>query len=423
MCPTLRVTCLAKARAHASGHLDPAAAPRVVGVDRTETSGCPKALGAARRGAAVAVSARDRRRDQRSRDRAGDAGQAGARRLHDAADRRHRRRSSPTSRRRSCACCRPKAMPRLHGLRHRADLRRVARPCAARLSADVDEGERNTLLSRRFPGGSLKIVAAKAPRNLRRHTARVLIVDEADACEIGAEGNPIRLAERRTLSFRKPQDHHRLDAAVRGHDPRAARLCRDRDARVFEVPCPECGGFTEIMWQHIEWQDGRPGHRRLPLPALQGADRRAAQGRDGRRRALARDAARGAAAMPASGSTRWCRCLANASWAQAGGRIRRRERRSRPNCKPSSTRSWRKAGARPAPRSTRARLQARAEPFGLDAIPAEVLVRHRRRRRAGRPARNHHRRLDARGRMPRARPCRHLGHARRRRHGLNWTSF
>ena len=54
---------------------------------------------------------------------------------------------------------------------------------------------------RRFAGGSLKIVAAKAPRNLRRHTARVLIVDEADAMEVGAEGNPIRLGERRTLTF------------------------------------------------------------------------------------------------------------------------------------------------------------------------------------------------------------------------------
>jgi len=69
------------------------------------------------------------------------------------------------------------------------------------LSGDIEEGERNTLLHRRFPGGSLKCVAARAPRNLRRHTCRVLMVDEADACETGAEGNPLILAERRTLSF------------------------------------------------------------------------------------------------------------------------------------------------------------------------------------------------------------------------------
>ena len=69
------------------------------------------------------------------------------------------------------------------------------------LKADSGDVDRNTILSRRFPGGSLKIVAARAPRNLRRHTARLLFIDEADACESGVEGNPIRLAEQRTLSF------------------------------------------------------------------------------------------------------------------------------------------------------------------------------------------------------------------------------
>jgi phage terminase large subunit GpA-like protein len=41
------------------------------------------------------------------------------------------------------------------------------------------DSERNTLLSKCLAGGSLKIIAAKAPRNLRRHIARILIIDEA----------------------------------------------------------------------------------------------------------------------------------------------------------------------------------------------------------------------------------------------------
>jgi phage terminase large subunit GpA-like protein len=40
------------------------------------------------------------------------------------------------------------------------------------LGSDCEEGQSTTLLSKRFPGGSLKIVAGKAPRNLRRHMAR-----------------------------------------------------------------------------------------------------------------------------------------------------------------------------------------------------------------------------------------------------------
>lgn len=70
------------------------------------------------------------------------------------------------------------------------------------LSREVDHGEdRSTILHRLFPGGSLKVVASRSPRNLRRHTARVLFVDEADAMEVTAEGAPILLAEKRTLSF------------------------------------------------------------------------------------------------------------------------------------------------------------------------------------------------------------------------------
>jgi phage terminase large subunit GpA-like protein len=30
------------------------------------------------------------------------------------------------------------------------------------------------------------------------------------------------------------------------------RAYADSDRRVFEVPCSECGGFSEILWNHIE---------------------------------------------------------------------------------------------------------------------------------------------------------------------------
>ena len=85
------------------------------------------------------------------------------------------------------------------GFGYRARICRFPGP-TARASARSRGGERDTLTSRRFASGSLKVVAARAPRNLRRHTARILLVDEADAMEIGPEGYPIRLAERRTLS-------------------------------------------------------------------------------------------------------------------------------------------------------------------------------------------------------------------------------
>jgi phage terminase large subunit GpA-like protein len=133
------------------------------------------------------------------------------------------------------------------------------------LSPDREEGVRDTLASRRFAGGSLKIVAAKAPRNLRRHTCRILIVDEADAMEVGAEGNPIKLAERRTLTFANRK-------IVVGSTPifedtsHVVRSYRESDGRVFECPCPACGGCTEIMWAHIVWPPDDPSAAAFECP-------------------------------------------------------------------------------------------------------------------------------------------------------------
>jgi phage terminase large subunit GpA-like protein len=138
------------------------------------------------------------------------------------------------------------------------------------LSDDVEAGERNTLLHRRFSGGSLKAVAARAPRNLRRHTARILVIDEADAMEVGphSEGNPIRLAERRTMSFANRK-------IVVGSTPlyedtsHVLRLYAESDQRVFECPCPACGAFAEITWAHIEWEPERPETAAFRCPSCQ----------------------------------------------------------------------------------------------------------------------------------------------------------
>lgn len=128
---------------------------------------------------------------------------------------------------------------------------------AGLISGEGKESGRNTILSRRFPGGSLKVVAAKSPRNLRAHTARVLILDEIDGMEIGVEGNPVKLAEQRTRTFANRK-------IIAGSTPTVEdtslilRAYQASDCRVFEVPCPECGTFNEIVWVNIEWDDGKP---------------------------------------------------------------------------------------------------------------------------------------------------------------------
>ena len=128
-----------------------------------------------------------------------------------------------------------------------------------RAALTSDDGGRDTLFQRRFPGGSLKLVSARAPRNLRGHTARVLLLDEVDGFEVDArgEGDPVALAERRTLSYGDRK-------IVLGSTPvdeatsRVLRAYERSDQRVFECACPACGALTELAWRHIEWLPDQP---------------------------------------------------------------------------------------------------------------------------------------------------------------------
>jgi phage terminase large subunit GpA-like protein len=106
-------------------------------------------------------------------------------------------------------------------------------------------------------GGSIKILAARSPRNLRRHDAKKLFCDEVDAMEITAEGDPLYLAEKRTFA-------HADRKIVVGSTPTEEdfsiidKRYNESDKRIFEVPCPHCGVFFEILWGHIRWPEGRP---------------------------------------------------------------------------------------------------------------------------------------------------------------------
>lgn len=241
---------------------------------------------------------------------------------------------------------------------------------AGALEDDSKVGERNTLLHRRFPGGSLKAVAAKAPRNLRRHTVRVLLIDEADAMEVGPEGSPITLAERRTLSF--PDRKIVLGSTpLEEETSHVLRAYGRSDQRVYEIPCPACGTFTAPRWAHIVWDEGRPEtaafecpgcHARIPetaKPAMVAA---------GRWRAT-RSEVTGHAGFKLNALVS---SLAHAAW----GKLAEEFLRAKDD--PAELQVFVNTILAEGWRETTIEVDyeaiaARAEPFGLEAIPAEVL--------------------------------------------------
>lgn len=126
-----------------------------------------------------------------------------------------------------------------------------------KLSDDADPNKRNTILSRRFPGGTLKVVGANAPRALRRHNVRVLIIDEAAAMDADSTaGSVVARAIGRTRGF---ADRKIIEGSTPLDENSNVLLSYAQSNRSrFEVPCLECGGFTFIEWRNIDWEPGRP---------------------------------------------------------------------------------------------------------------------------------------------------------------------
>ncbi|WP_065383231.1 phage terminase large subunit family protein [Hyphomonas sp. ND6WE1B] len=246
-----------------------------------------------------------------------------------------------------------------------------ATPDLRGLLADETEGGRNTILSRRFPGGSLKIVAAKSPRNLRRHNVRILLIDEADAMEVGPEGDPLKLAERRTLSFANRK-------IVIGSTPiledtsNVLRSYETSDKRVFEVPCPECGERFEIQWKHIQWPEGEPESAYCVCPHCGGVIEERQKPdlvANGEWRATAPHV-KGHAGFRINALVS---TLANAAWGRLAAEFvvaKRDPATLQTFVNTILAEGWREGGEE----ADEAELQARAEPFGLSAIPTEVRI-------------------------------------------------
>lgn len=242
---------------------------------------------------------------------------------------------------------------------------------AQSISSDQKEGHRSTMLSRRFSGGALRVAAAKSPRNLRAHTARVVIMDEVDGMSPTAEGNPISLAEMRSLTFENRK-------IIVGSTPVMEETSyiigeyEKSDKRIFEVQCVECDDFSEIVWKDIHWPEGEPEKAYWSCPKC-GCDiehkHKSTMVARGRWR-ITRPEVKDHAGFKINSLIS---PLANASWGKLA-----REFLSAKNT-PEDLQvfvntvlgeGWRGEGDNVDDEE----LSARAEPFGLSSVPEEVLA-------------------------------------------------
>jgi len=133
-------------------------------------------------------------------------------------------------------------------------------PTLRRLVADPksrDSG--NTLTLKEFPGGMLKIVGANAPSPLASMPIRYVFADEIDRfpASAGSEGDPLELAAKRTTSFPNRKLLITSTPTVKGASRVESEYLRTGQ-RVYEVPCPHCGTYQHLQWEHLHWNDRDP---------------------------------------------------------------------------------------------------------------------------------------------------------------------
>jgi phage terminase large subunit GpA-like protein len=128
------------------------------------------------------------------------------------------------------------------------------------LSAKVREAKGraggNTILQKKFPGGSLSLVGANAPTGLSSRPIRVVLFDEVDRypASAGTEGDPITLGTARTKTF---WNRVVLKASTPG-DEETSRIYPaflESDQRHFHVRCPHCNFEQVLRWAQVQWAE------------------------------------------------------------------------------------------------------------------------------------------------------------------------
>lgn len=112
----------------------------------------------------------------------------------------------------------------------------------------------NTITLKRYPGGDIAIGGANSPSSLAADSRRVIWMDEVDRYpdSAGDEGNPIKLAEKRSTSFWNRKH-------IKTSTPTIAGRSKIEDAynkgsmETWCVQCPHCGAWQPYEFKRLDF--------------------------------------------------------------------------------------------------------------------------------------------------------------------------
>jgi phage terminase large subunit GpA-like protein len=116
--------------------------------------------------------------------------------------------------------------------------------------------QRNSLLSKEYPGGIAIFAGANSPAGLRSMPVRYLFLDEVDAYpqDCDGEGDPVALAIQRTATFPKRKIFIVSTPTIHGLS-RVEREFEASDKRYYHLPCPYCGEYQRLVWTQLSFDD------------------------------------------------------------------------------------------------------------------------------------------------------------------------
>lgn len=113
----------------------------------------------------------------------------------------------------------------------------------------------NTILSKSFPGGSLVLLGANSPRGLSSKPIRIVIADEIDGFPVsaGTEGDPIALAEKRTITYPNRKKIKVSTPVLKGSSKIEKEYLRGTQ-EIWKKECPHCGAFVYINLEGMKYK-------------------------------------------------------------------------------------------------------------------------------------------------------------------------
>ena len=123
-----------------------------------------------------------------------------------------------------------------------------------KVSESKSRDSSSTILHKTFPGGFIDATGANSPIGLRRTTTRILLLDEVDGYppSAGIEGDPVKLAKKRTVTFWNRKIIQTSTPTVKGIS-RIEASWEESDQRRYHVPCVSCGSFQVLRWGQLKF--------------------------------------------------------------------------------------------------------------------------------------------------------------------------